>query len=128
MALWPGVLPVLALEGLLREPTLVNKTLDLSTGLAYVPGYTVPQGKRWKLVNVTLGAEAISAYPSAYSDGISVLLLASIGGLSGLVVMPPDLWLTAGWTVGAMSTNQGGVNNTAVPFAVHYLEEDAYGL
>lgn len=128
MALWPGVLPVIAIEGLLREPSLVSTTtLDLSGAFGtYVPAFTVPASKRWKLVNVSLGPEVVSAYPSAYSDGVVVMPLASIGNLAGLVVQPPEIWVLAGWTVGAIAT--GNVGNTNRTLSVHYLEEDAYGL
>lgn len=127
MALWPGVLPVLDLAGLFRVPVLANTTLDLSGAAdTYVVAFTVPVGKRWQLVNVTLGPETTSAKPSAYSDGTTVIKLESIGALSGLVTKPTNTWLEAGWTVGALATQQ--VGHVAITFAVHYLEEDSYGL
>lgn len=127
MELWPGVLPVIDLAGLLRPPTIASTTLDLSgVSGTYVAGFTVPAGKRWKLINVDLAAEAVNAQPPAYSDGTNFIKLAAIGGISGVVVQPPELWLSEGWTVGALATAQGG--DTAKGFKVHYLEEDAYGL
>ncbi len=124
MALWPGVLPVLSLEGLLRLSTLVSKNIDLSPAVGtYVVGYTVPVGKRWKLVCVSLIGANAPGTPIAYSDGVTVMYL-TLGAASGVIVMPPDIWLSEGWTIGAIAN----FANPAVPFAVNYLEEDAYGL
>lgn len=124
MALWPGILPVLSLEGLLRPSTLVSRTLDLTPAAGtYVAGYPVPVGKRWKLVCVSLGGSNAPGTPIAYSDGTTVMYL-TLGAAAGVIVIPPDIWLSEGWTIGAISN----AANPVVAFAVNYLEEDAYGL
>ena len=131
MELWPGILPVLNLEGVLGVPSVGAVTIDLDVtpaGTAVIC-FTVRAKKRWRLTTAYRSAITSGYGRIGITDGVSYVPL-TIGGTTGeaaqLFRPYGALVLLAGWSIYVESTDDAG--DTARTLNIAYVEEDTYGL
>jgi len=113
------------LDDLLRVSTIpdtVNMNLNVSTA-THVAGFTVPTGKRWRVLAVHRAATTGTSNTEVY-NGAGYIYIGADGTAAQIILLSKDFILDQGGTVGSHGTNNAG--DGAVPINTWYLEEDAY--
>lgn len=113
--------PVTQVDDLLREGKVDTEAVDIS-GAGRVTAFTVPQGKRWKLL--WLWKEATTAVTEIrVFDGVVGIIVI----LSSTTAASKDMGskvMEEGWSIDASGTGNGADNARSIN--IWYEEEDAF--
>ena len=112
--------PITNADALLMEPLAFSTNIDIS-GAGYVAAHTVPEGKRWKLKQVTRQACTAASNVMTTIGGVLVQLTPAA---TTIQIEPFDFYMDEGDDVGAVGTGNGADSARAVAIIVE--EEDAY--
>ncbi len=119
------IIPVTQLDELMRASKIGGGVKDISAaGGVLVTYFTVPKGKRWRLVGAyrvtTTGVSRMYI-----DDGSSAAFYLTAADTASVTVFPgTPLWIEETWTIGMISTNNGA--DTTITMRIIYEEEDSY--
>jgi len=117
------VVPVTQIDELLKDFAIVSTNEDLTAAAGtYVPYFTCPEGKRWKLLIFFRATTAAGSMVRIF-DGTTHLTLLSSQMTAGSFynVNAP---LKEGWSVGMTTTGNGA--DGAITLSICYTEEESY--
>ena len=121
------ILPVTSMDDLLSTVHFQTTNTDLTAAAGtYVPIFTVPKGKRWKLLGyhkgITIATSRVRMKPNADDAGFAYKLTPSITAEENQKGLNTPM--EEDGTIGMQTTGNGG--DAAVNFEIIYTEEDAF--
>lgn len=116
-----NIVPVTNVDVLLTKPQLKKNTFNISA--ADTTCYTVPAGKRWRLVYTYYGSSVGTSNLRINDGSQSVVLLNSLQTLN-ITRFDNSTILDEGWSLILDTTSNGG--DTAVRLDIMIEEEDAF--
>lgn len=117
-----AILPTMDVDRLLHETKLGSGTGDLTPAAGtFVPIFTVPAGKRWRLVgfwrDTTTGTTKVLVY-----DGVAAFNASPIQTAEQTYWLGSPLWLEEGWQIGLRTNGNAGDGSRYLN--ILYEEED----